>query len=124
MMEAEIIAVLEGFKAVARLEIRNGGRKVANKLAIYMYIDNLEGQRLIAAIMKEPRGSSLLESLSLNLPRIREYVRSIREEASKVTSVTFSWTRAHTTSNSFIALGNSEADKLAKEGLSVALNND
>ena len=122
MMEAELIAVLEGFKAVARLEIRNGGRKVATKLAIY--IDNLEGQRLIAAIMKEPRGSSLLESLSLNLPRIREYVRSIREEASKYTSVTFSWTRAHTTSNSFIALGNSEADKLAKEGLSVALNND
>ena len=122
MMEAEIIAVLEGFKAVARLEIRNGGRKVANKLAIY--IDNLEGQCLIAAIMKEPRGSSLLESLSLNLPRIREYVRSIREEASKYISVTFSWTRAHTTSNSFIALGNSEADKLAKEGLSVALSND
>ena len=92
MMEAELIAVLEGFRAIARLEIRNGGRKFANKLAIY--IDNLEGQRLIAAIMKEPRGSSLLESLSLNLPRIREYVRSIREEASKYTSVTFSWTRA------------------------------
>ena len=122
MMEAELIAVLEGFKAVARLEIRNGGRKVATKLAIY--IDNLEGQRLIAAIMKEPRGSSLLESLSLNLPRIREYVRSIREEASKYTSVTFSWTRSHTTSNSFIALGNKEADKLAKEGLAVALDND
>ena len=121
-MEAEILAVWEGFKAVARLEIRNGGRKVATKLAIY--IDNLEGQRLIAAIMKDPRGSSLLESLSLNLPRIREYVRSIREEASKYTSVTFSWTRSHTTSNSFIALGNKEADKLAKEGLSVALNND
>ena len=120
--EAELIAVLEGFKAVARLEIRNGGRKVATKLAIY--IDNLEGQRLIAAVMKEPHGSSLLESLSLSLPRIREYVRSIREEASKYKSVTFSWTRAHTTSNSFIALGNSEADKLAKEGLSVALNND
>ena len=122
MMEAEIIAVLEGFKAVARLEIRNGGRKVANKLAIY--IDNLQGQRLIAAIMKEPNGSSLLESLSINHPRIREYVRSIKEEASKYTSVTFSWTRSHTTSNSFIALGNKEADKLAKEGLSVALNND
>ena len=117
----EIIAVLEGFKAIARLEDRNG-RKVANKLAIY--IDNLEGQRLIAAIMKEPRGSSLLESMSLNLPRIRQYVRSIREEASKFTSVTFSWTRAHTTSNSFIALGNSKADELAKEGLSVALSND
>ena len=122
MMEAELIAVLEGFKAVARLEIRNGGRKVATKLAIY--IDNLEGQRLIAAIMKEPRGSSLLESLSLNLPRIREYVRSIREEASKYTSVTFSWTRSHTTSNSFIVLRNKEADKLAKEGLAVALDND
>ena len=122
MMEAEILAVWEGFKAVSRLEFRNGGRKIANKLAVY--IDNLQGQRLIAAIMKEPRGSSLLESLSLNLPRIREYVRSIREEASKYTSVTFSWTRAHTTSNSFIALGNSEADKLAKEGLSVALSND
>ena len=122
MMEAEILAVWEGFKAVARLEIRNGGRKVANKLAIY--IDNLQGQRLIAAIMKEPNGSSLLESLSINLPRIREYVRSIKEEASKYTSVTFSWTRSHTTSNSFIALGNKEADKLAKEGLSVALNND
>ena len=122
MMEAEIIAVWEGFKAVARLEIRNGGRKVANKLAIY--IDNLQGQHLIAAIMKEPNGSSLLESLAINLPRIREYVRSIKEEASKYTSVTFSWTCTHTTSNSFIALGNSEADKLAKEGLSVALNND
>ena len=122
MMEAELLAVWEGFKAIARLEIRNGGRKVANKLAIY--IDNLQGQRLIAAIMKEPNGSSLLESLSINLPRIREYVRSIKEEASKYTSVTFSWTRSHTTSNSFIALGNKEADKLAKEGLSVALNND
>ena len=122
MMEAKILAVWEGFKAVSRLEIRNGGRKVANKLAIY--IDNLQGQRLIAAIMKEPNGSSLLESLSINLPRIREYVRSIKEEASKYTSVTFSWTRSHTTSNSFIALGNKEADKLAKEGLAVALDND
>ena len=122
MMEAELLAVWEGFKAIARLEIRNGGRKVANKLAIY--IDNLQGQRLIATIMKEPDGSPLLESLSTNSPRIREYVRSIKEEASKYTSVTFSWTRSHTTSNSFIALGNKEADKLAKEGLSVALNND
>ena len=121
MMEAEIIAVLEGFKAIARLEDRTG-RKVANKLAIY--IDNLEGQRLIAAIMAEPLGSPLLESMSLNLPRIRQYVRSIREEASKFTSVTFSGTRAHTTSNSFIALGNKKADELAKEGLSVALSND
>ena len=122
MMEAEILAVWEGFKAVSRLEIKNGGRKVANKIAVY--IDNLQGQRLIAAIMKEPNGSSLLESLSINHPRIREYVRSIKEEASKYTSVTFSWTRSHTTSNSFIALGNKEADKLAKEGLAVALDND
>ena len=36
----------------------------------------------------------------------------------------YQWTRSHTTSNSFIALGNKEADKLAKEGLAVALNND
>ena len=122
MMEAEILAVWEGFKAVSRLEIRNGGRKVANKIAVY--IDNLQGQRLIAAIMKETDGSSLLESLAINHPRIRQYVRSIKEEVSKYTSVTFSWTRSHTTSNSFIALGNKEADKLAKEGLSVALNND
>ena len=122
MMEAEILAVWEGFKAVSRLEIKNGGRKVANKIAVY--IDNLQGQRLIAAIMKETDGSSLLESLSTNSPRIREYVRSIKEEASKYTSVTFSWTRSHTTSNSFIALGNKEADKLAKEGLAVALDND
>ena len=122
MMEAEILAVWEGFKAVSRLEIRNGGRKVANKIAVY--IDNLQGQRLIAAIMKETDGSSLLESLAINHPRIRQYVRSIKEEASKYTSVTFSWTRSHTTSNSFIALGNKEADKLAKEGLAVALDND
>ena len=122
MMEAEILAVWEGFKAVSRLEIKNGGRKVANKIAVY--IDNLQGQRLIAAIMKETDGSSLLESLAINHPRIRQYVRSIKEEVSKYTSVTFSWTRSHTTSNSFIALGNKEADKLAKEGLSVALNND
>ena len=121
MMEAEIIAVLEGFKAIARLEDRIG-RRVANKIAIY--IDNLEGQRLIAAIMAEPLGSPLLDSMSMNLPRIRHYVRSIREEADKYHSVTFSWTRAHTTSNSFIALGNSKADELAKEGLSVALSND
>ena len=39
MMEAEILAVWEGVKAVSRLEIRNGGRKVANKMAVY--IDNL-----------------------------------------------------------------------------------
>ena len=122
MMEAEILAVWEGFKAVSRLEIRNGGRKVANKIAVY--IDNLQGQRLIAAIMKETDGSSLLESLAINHPRIRQYVRSIKEEVSKYTSVTFSWTRSHTTSNSFIALGNKEADKLAKEGLAVALDND
>ena len=121
MMEAEIIAVLEGFKAIARLEDRTG-RRVANKLAIY--IDNLEGQRLIAAIMAEPLGSSLLDSMSMNLPRIRQYVRSIREEANKYHSVTFSWTRAHTKSNSYIALGNSKADKLAKDGLCVALSND
>ncbi len=122
MMEAEILAVWEGFKAVSRMEIRNGGRKVANKIAVY--IDNLQGQRLIAAIMKETDGSSLLESLAINHPRIRQYVRSIKEEVSKYTSVTFSWTRSHTTSNSFIALGNKEADKLAKEGLAVALDND
>ena len=121
MMEAEIIAVLEGFKAIARLEDRTG-RRVANKIAIY--IDNLEGQRLIAAIMAEPLGSPLLESMSLNLPRIRQYVRSIREEANRFHSVTFSWTRAHTKSNSYIALGNSKADELAKKGLCVALNND
>ena len=120
--QAEILAVWEGFKAVSRLEFRNGGRKVANKLAVY--IDNLQGQRLIASIMKETDGSSLLESLAINHPRIRQYVRSIKEEVSKYTSVTFSWTRSHTTSNSFIALGNKEADKLAKQGLAVALAND
>ena len=120
--QAEILAVWEGFKAVSRLEFRNGGRKIANKLAVY--IDNLQGQRLIASIMKETDGSSLLESLAINHPRIRQYVRSIKEEVSKYTSVTFSWTRSHTTSNSFIALGNKEADKLAKEGLAVALDND
>ena len=122
MMEAEILAVWEGFKAVSRLEIRNGGRKVANKLAVY--IDNLQGQRLIASIMKEIDGSSLLASLAMNHSRIRQYVRDIKEEVSKYTSVTFSWTRSHTTSNSFIALGNKEADKLAKQGLAVALAND
>ena len=120
--QAEILAVWEGFKAVSRLEFRNGGRKIANKLAVY--IDNLQGQRLIASIMKETDGSSLLESLAINHPRIRQYVRSIKEEVSKYTSVTFSWTRSHTTSNSFIALGNKEADKLAKQGLAVALDND
>ena len=122
MMEAEILAVWEGFKAVSRLELRNGGRKIANKLAVY--IDNLQGQRLIASVMKETDGSSLLESLTISHPRIRQYVRSIKEEVSKYSSVTFSWTRSHTTSNSFIALGNKEADKLAKEGLAVALDND
>ena len=117
--QAEILAVWEGFKAVSRLELRNGGRKIANKLAVY--IDNLQAQRLIASIMKETDGSSLLESLAINHPRIRQYVKSIKEEVSKYTSVTFS---SHTTSNSFIALGNKEADKLAKQGLAVALDND
>ena len=121
MMEAEILAVLEGFKAIASLEDRIG-RRVANKIAIY--IDNLEGQRLIASIMAEPLGSPLLESMSMNTPRIRHYVRSIREEANKYQSVTFSWTRAHTKSNSYIALGNSKADKLAKDGLCIALSDD
>ena len=53
-----------------------------------------------------------------------EYVRDIKEEVGKYSSVTFSWTRSHTTSNSFIALGNREADKLAKQGLADALAND
>ena len=79
---------------------------------------------LIASIVKEIDGSSLLESLAINHSRIRQYVRNIKEEVSKYTSVTFSWTRSHTTSNSFIALGNKEADKLAKQGLAVALAND
>ena len=117
-----IYAVLEGFKAVSKLEFRNGGRKIANKLAVY--IDNLQAQHLIASIVKEIDGSSLLASLAMNHSRIRQYVRDIKEEVSKYTSVTFSWTRSHTTSNSFIALGNKEADKLAKQGLAVALAND
>ena len=120
--QAEILAVLEGFKAVSKLEFRNGGRKIANKLAVY--IDNLQAQHLIASIVKEIDGSSLLASLAMNHSRIRQYVRDIKEEVSKYTSVTFSWTRSHTTSNSFIALGNKEADKLAKQGLAVALAND
>ena len=53
-----------------------------------------------------------------------QYVRDIKEEVGKYSSVTFSWTRSHTTSNSFIALGNREADKLAKQGLADALAND
>ena len=78
----------------------------------------------IASVVKEIDGSSLLESLAINHFRIRQYVRNIKEEVSKYTSVTFSWTRSHTTSNSFIALGNKEADKLAKQGLAAALAND
>ena len=121
MMEAEILAVLEGLKAISSLENRIG-RRVANKIAIY--IDNLEGQRLIASIMAEPMGSALLESMSMNSPRVRHYVRTIREEADKYQSVTFLWTRAHTRSNSYIAQGNAKADKLAKDGLCIALSDD
>ena len=120
--QAEILAVLEGFKAISKLEFRNGGRKIANKLAVY--IDNLQAQHLIASVVKEIDGSSLLESVAMNHSRIRQYVRDIKEEVNKYTSVTFSWTRSHTTSNSFIALGNKEADKLAKQGLAAALAND
>ena len=119
MMEAEILAVLEGFKAISSLEDRIG-RRVANKIAIY--IDNLEGQRLIASIMAEPMGSALLESMSMNSPRVRHYVRTIREEADKYQSVTFLWTHAHTRSSSYIAQGNAKADKLTKDGLCIALN--
>ena len=88
---------------------------MANKIAIYL--DNLEGQRLVASIMAEPMGSALLESLSINSPRIRQYVRMIR-------AVTFLWTRAHSRSNSYIAKGNAMADELAKDGLSIALSED
>ena len=121
MMEAEILAVLAGFEAVSSLENRIG-RMVANKIAIYL--DNLEGQRLVASIMAEPMGSALLESLSINSPRIRQYVRMIRAEADKYQSVTFLWTKAHSRSNSYIAKGNEKADELAKDGLCVALSED
>ena len=87
-------------------------------------MDNLEGQQLIASIMAEPMGSALLESLSINTPRVRHYVRKIREEANKYQSVTFLWTRAHSRSNSYIAKGNAMADELAKDGLSIALSED
>ena len=121
MMEAEILAVLSGFEAVSNLENRIG-RRVANKIAIYL--DNLEGQQLIASIMAEPMGSALLESLSINSTRVRHYLRKIREEADKYQSVTFLWTRAHSRSNSYIAKGNAMADELAKDGLSIALSED
>ena len=122
MMEAEILAVLTGLEAISSLEIRVG-RRVANRISIYL--DNLEGQRMIDSIMGEPVDSSaLLESLAINCPRIRQYVRMIKVEADKFQSVTFLWTRAHTRSNSYIAKGNKCADELAKEGLSIALNED
>ena len=121
MMEAEILAVLTGLEAISSLEIRVG-RRVANRISIYL--DNLEGQRMIESIMGEPVGSALLESLAINCPRIRQYVRMIKVEADKFQSVTFLWTRAHTRSNSYIAKGNKCADELAKEGLSIALNED
>ena len=121
MMEAEILAVLTGLEAISSHEIRVG-KRVANKISIYL--DNLEGQRMIASITGEPVGSALLESLAINCPRIRLYVRMIRAEADKFQSVTFLWTRAHTRSNSYIARGNECADELAKEGLSIALNED
>ena len=74
--------------------------------------------------MAEPMGSALLESLSINSPRIRQYVRMIRAEADKYQSVTFLWTRAHSRSNSYIAKGNEKADELAKDGLCIALSED
>ena len=76
MMEAEILAVLTGLEAISSHEIRVG-KRVANKISIYL--DNLEGQRMIASITGEPVGSALLESLAKNCPRIRLYVRMTKE---------------------------------------------
>ena len=72
---------------------------------------------MITSIMAEPMGSALLESLSINSPRIRHYVGTIRAEADKYQSVTFLWTRAHSRSNSYIAKGNEKADEFVKKGL-------
>ena len=59
-----------------------------------------------------------LESLLANNSRVRNMIHEIREMIKIYDSVEMKWVRAHTGSRSFLARGNDQADKLAKEGLS------
>lgn len=87
---------------------------------ITICIDNLESKKLVEVAIKEEHGSLALESLITNNTRIRKMIHEIRNFVEEYTSVEFKWVRAHTSSHSFLARGNDQADKLAKLGLEKA----
>ena len=119
MHECEISAVHRAFIAAKQISTDSNSSNPLGK-RITICIDNLESKKLVEVAIKEEHGSLALESLITNNARIRKMVHEIRNFVVEYTSVEFKWVRAHTSSHSFLARGNDQADKLAKLGLEKA----
>lgn len=119
MHECEISAVHRAFIAAKQISTDSNSSNPLGK-RITICIDNLESKKLVEVAIKEEHGSLALESLITNNTRIRKMIHEIRNFVEEYTSVEFKWVRAHTSSHSFLARGNDQADKLAKLGLEKA----
>ena len=120
MFECEIEAIQKAFKAAKQIsqDSQNSGGPLCKRVTIC--VDNLEAKNLIEVAIREEQGSLALESLLTNNARVRLMIHNIRSYVRDYTSVELRWIRSHTTSHSFLARGNSEADRLAKLGLEKA----
>ena len=116
MYECEIEAVYTAFLAAKRMADAKNGIPTCRRITIC--VDNSEAVEIIQTAILETEGMTCLESLLANNSRVRNMIHEIREMIKIYDSVEMKWVRAHTGSRSFLARGNDQADKLAKEGLS------
>lgn len=121
MFECEVSAIHRAFSAAKQISLDSHNSTPLGK-RITICLDNLESKKMIEVAIKEVNGSLALESLITNNARIRKMIHEIRNHIVEYTSVEFKWIRAHTSSHSFLARGNDEADKLAKAGLEKAFS--
>ena len=118
MYECEIEAVYMAFVSAKKMADANNGIPTCRRVTIC--VDNSEAAEIIQTAILESDGMTCLESLMANNERVRNMIHGIREMTKIYDSVEIKWVRAHTSSKSFLARGNDQADKLAKEGLSKA----
>lgn len=118
MYECEIEAVHKAFEGAKKMADAKGGIPTCRRVTIC--VDNSEAAEVIQTAILEQDGMTCLESLLANNTRVRKMIHEIREMIKIYDSVEMKWVRAHTGSKSFLARGNDQADKLAKEGLSKA----
>ena len=113
---AELEAIQQAFRAASTLG--EHGEVICKDVTIVT--DNLEVKEQLVAVILERDGATALEGLLANSERVRIMLAEIRREISRYNSVQIEWIRSHTEGMSLDCRGNSQADKLAKQGLSQA----